>query len=212
MMTYSQVATVALPIAVAASVFALRSEGQSRTTDWVAFSADVEATYQGEITSVGKFYRGSDGSTRLETGPPGEPPGVISILNYGRDREYTFTAPDGWVERELVRSPESKRPPRGLMQQAYESAGTFEGFVVQKMTTVDGDVAILAPALDHFVLDLSSPSGVRRRYFNVRLANPSPHLFAPPAGVRVKFVNDPNREVKLTYEQYQEMKRQGRTP
>src|SRR6476646_1012420 len=62
--------------------------------EWVPFVADVRATDTidgvSNVRMEGKHDRRSDGSTRLETGPPGGPIKVVSIRNVTANRYFSL--------------------------------------------------------------------------------------------------------------------------
>ena len=64
---------------------------------WVPFTAKVAVTHTGADLVVGVFYRSTNGSTRLETGPVEGDSRVVSVKDVPHKTRYV-RGPDGtWV-------------------------------------------------------------------------------------------------------------------
>jgi hypothetical protein len=164
--------------------------------DWVPFSADVEITVPNTPRVVGRFYRASDGSSRLETGPEDGSRQVISMKNIPAQTFYWFSpAPGyGWTSQPLKLPPEGWRPTqyRANMKDLAKHGERIEGLELYRYVTPSGDVALNAPALNFFsVVRQSVKFGKRERYFNIRLGEPPNDLFSPPAGASVRVLSKP---------------------
>lgn len=161
-------------------------------TAWVAFSADYVKGYPGKDEVVGRFMRASNGSDRLESGPPGDPARVVFIHNIGRSLYYSkrigadgrvfwisgpMTLPaDGWKPMQM-----REVPGRHVMLQ-----DSVEGRAVLQAGS-HGTVMLLAPSLNYLPLVRRVvATGYHELYRNVTLGEPAEDLFDPPAGADVR--------------------------
>ena len=142
--------------------------------EWVAFAAEVRgAGLEGQFE--GKFYRGADGSTRKETGPPGGPIDQIVIMNLTRGEQYscrktcTTTSLAG-------RGPTTPRRMR-MMPALTKLDKPVEGF--QAYLWDSAVTSIVIPDLNFFAVDLKS-AAVSEKYSNIRVGKQPPELFERP--------------------------------
>jgi hypothetical protein len=152
-------------------------------THWVAVSADLEIT-SGPVTTGGKFYRNSSGSTRHEVVFPGRVP-AITIRNRQTFMLY-IRQPDGkWISAPFEPGKAGATPPAyrvstpGLTR---ESVGR-EGFEIYKYANRDR-TKLLAPALNFLPLEETTPDR-REAMKNIKMGEPDPLLFHPPAGAEI---------------------------
>jgi hypothetical protein len=177
---------------------------------WVPFQADLLVTTPEAPLVRGRFLRGSDGSTRLETGPEGQPDRLVWInnltqgLSYRRHRgDWSFTElplPEGGFHPGLFRfrtgmtglvklnSPVLVNSQSQLLSSdAHQTTGAT-AFDAVRYVNPRGNVRILVPELNFFAIvrqDLET--GRREVYFNIDVPRtPEPHLFHPPAGASLE--------------------------
>ena len=88
---------LALLLLIATPFVAAQESGSRRLPDsWVPFSAMFELRDQHQVAAVGRFYRGSDGSTRLETGPSLDEVTTVQIMNTSLASEWVWSPERGW--------------------------------------------------------------------------------------------------------------------
>jgi hypothetical protein len=142
--------------------------------DWVAFSAEVRgAGLEGQFE--GKFYRGADGSTRKETGPPGGPIDRIVIVNLTRGEQYSCrkTCATTSIAGRRPTTPTRMRNMAGLTKLDKP----IEGF--QAYLSESGVTSTVIPDLNFFAVDLKS-AAVSEKYSNIRVGKQPPELFERP--------------------------------
>jgi hypothetical protein len=175
----------------------------SQPNDWVAFAADILQFNSAGDKSVGRFRRGSDGSTRTEIqlnyGDRIVP--MIDIENLTTRRYYRFLGGDFWLTGELA-YPDNAYKPRpwssaapGLKpygrklallkgQDGSLTADTgLEAWIVANDT---GTMRLLVPALNFFPVVQSPIVGRRRVYSNIEFVDSPATMFDPPPGAALK--------------------------
>jgi hypothetical protein len=142
--------------------------------EWVAFSADVRGEGP-EGAFEGKFYRGDDGSTRMETGPVGGPTNRIVIVNLTRLEQYTCRKGCLTVSLEGKRD---KTPPRMRKMPALTRIDKpIEGFEAYRFES--GIVSTVIPALNFFAVQRVTAMG-NEMYSNIRVGKQPSELFERP--------------------------------
>lgn len=161
-------------------------------TEWVAFSADYVKGYPGKDEVVGRFMRASNGSDRLESGPPDDPARVIFIHNIARSLYYSKRiASDGrvvWVSGPMSLPADGWKP-----MQMREEPGrhvmlqdSIEGRAVLQAGS-HGTVMLLAPSLNyHPLVRRVIATGYHELYRHVTLGEPAEDLFEPPPGSEIR--------------------------
>lgn len=157
---------------------------------WVPFDADVMKEAQGSTQKiVGRYFRDSDGSTRLESWDPSDPTvRVISISSIPRARAYVYSPRIGWESYPMVLPPGGYRPLRHRLETKNLSRRPeeFAGFEVYEYVGAVGDISYRAPGLNFFPLFLQTgKDGQRTTYSNVQIREQDPALFDLPPGVSV---------------------------
>jgi hypothetical protein len=159
----------------------------STPREWVPFAATLTKTNATKVIDVaGRFFRAADGSTRVETGPPGNRAAVIGINNVPLKRMYFYTEPLGWMTRSW--DARHVAPPRLAVdgQKTFHHGETVEGYQVLRSVGQDGTVRFLAPALNGEALIRQLPSGMRDELTQISTGPQPADLFEPPSGVTVK--------------------------
>lgn len=205
------VALLLVPPAIGMTVGALRAsallapaiqQAADAPDHWVALSADVTITKPGGSPVVGRFFRASDGSRRLETGPAPNNVQVVSILNASEGQEYVYSPGTGWFVRTVAGMTPGDYRPRVLLSNrpdlsAYPyrlalrqgesgSLTAATGFRAYQQTAPDGTTKLIVPELNFLEAVMRSPNGRTESYTNIVLAEPPSAVFHPPAGVVVK--------------------------
>jgi len=168
---------------------------------WVAFTADVTITKPNTASVIGRFFRGSDGSRRLETGPRIDDIQVIYILNTAEAQQYVFSSKAGWTVTAvptlsagrvlpstfLPQRPDIVEYPYRLAIKLGESGSltALAGFRAYQTNGPDGTMRLTVPELNLFDVVINSGNGRSERYSNVSLTVPDPTLFRPPPGVAI---------------------------
>lgn len=179
---------------------AMRSE-VPQPPGWVAFDADVVKVVAGSPDVIrGRYFRGEDGSDRLESGPGDVV--VVSIRNIAKSTLYVSSPKTGWVSQPMALPDGQWRPPRYYREHPALSAidEPLDGFRVFRWVTAGGDEDLLAPDLNFFALRKKSGDGTTTEYSNVVVRPQPPELFEPPPGVPVRHVTTPGGIVASTPE------------
>jgi hypothetical protein len=194
-----------VPVLLVAAVVAAKGRRQSAGTNatqavtlidaptaWVAFTADYVKGYPGKDEVLGRFFRTSNGSDRLESGPPDDPSRVVFIHNIARGVYYTKRiAADGhvfWISGPMALPPDGWKPmqmteEKGVRVQLH---ATIEGRTVIQ-TGTRGIVSLLAPSLNyHPMVRRDIATGYHELFRNVKLEEPAEALFEPPPGAEVR--------------------------
>jgi hypothetical protein len=199
---------VCLPVVLALAVFsAIRATGPAtvasqvsvalpQSSDWIAFSAAVEITEPGSPRLIGRYYRSSDGSTRLETGPEDGSMVVISIKNIPSETFYWFSpAPGrGWTAQPLKLPVGGWRPAayRAEMKGLSKHSERVSGYETYRYISNSGDISLLASELNCFpVMRQSLRTGRREVYSNIVLGEPVLDSMVPPPNVQVRKLDKP---------------------
>jgi hypothetical protein len=148
--------------------------------EWVAFSADAELRH-GEQSKSGKFYRSSDGSTRLETGPADRR--ELTIKNSRQLKIYHCVAASCTVQP-LGPARESGSPPKMRADQPglTKLPEPVEGFEAYQWES--GTTSVVLPGLNFFAVRLDAGAGTER-YWHITVGEQPAELFVPPAGAVV---------------------------
>jgi hypothetical protein len=182
-----------------ARLFSAAQEQIELPDRWVPFQADVKVTFRHkDDVAFGRFYRGADGSRRLDSGPSAHDVRVTFIYNAPEDRVYGFTAQQGWtVERANAKRtgrdlPPKSLPIRGTTRQAFGKAALFrgqsgslnalEGLLTYRTDSPDGSTFFSSPELNGFDVMAQNAEGRTETYSNIELVTPPSSLFAAPSG------------------------------
>ncbi len=127
-------------------------------TQWVALSADFTRDFPGDqIDVAGRYFRASDGSDRVETGPPNEPARVVFIRNIPESTYYSRRVDkDGsvyWLSGPMQLPKDGWQPPKmkeivgriALLEEEYE------GRAVAQVSS-KGSIKLMAPSLNFLPL------------------------------------------------------------
>jgi hypothetical protein len=165
---------------------------------WVPFSADVRITFPGQVDVVGRFFRASNGSRRLETGPSLAEVMAISITNFSDLTMYQYYGTTGsWTSSPTTpRGAEVQRWPKGLANwspyprrlavRAGESGSidSDTGFFAYRVSDDMGGFKLKVPDLNFFDIVSAHANGRFEIYTNLRLDEPDERLFRPPTTAR----------------------------
>jgi hypothetical protein len=174
-------------IAAVVSVRSIPVGAQGAAPDvWRSLVADYQDSSPSGISLVGRYWRGEDGSIRLETGRSLDRLDVIHIQNVALREVYEFKTDFGWSSRPL--SPGVSLVP--MQQIALEGSTvattTFEGRTALRRTGANGVIDVYVPELNFLLVDRTGPDGrrqvLRNIHVNARIAST---LFAPPAGSHI---------------------------
>ena len=161
---------------------------------WVPFSADLKITFPGQQDVVGRFFRASDGSRRMETGPSLTEVMAISITNfadltlyqyYGTTGSWTSSpaSPRGSEVQQWRKGLSNWSPyPRRLAVRAGESGSidSETGFFAYRVTDDFGGFTLRVPELNFFNIVSATANARYEIYTNLHLDEPDPRLFRPP--------------------------------
>lgn len=184
--------TVAVQVALSGQT---PSEYLPQPDHWVPFSANVEIVGTGRDGSTqvvrGRFWRGADGSTRLETGPSEDDVRVTSINNLTKEVTYVGPTKSGtWLEQPMPPpGPFGRKPIQYTTRMVGLTLnfGEVEGFKVHRYINPNGDEWLWAPDLNFFPLVRRMAGGRRlEQYSNVQVGDQASSLFEPPAGVTIE--------------------------
>lgn len=168
---------------------------------WIALQADVSITKPDRARVLGRFYRSSDGSRRLDTGPGLDDIQATYIMNVAEAQEYVYSKATGWIVRSVPSMvgrdyrPRQTRPIRpdvsdypyalALKRGEDNSLHASTGFRAYQTNGPDGAFTLTIPELNHFVVLLNSGNGRSEAYSNIELHEPPAALFQPPERVIV---------------------------
>jgi len=204
---------LAIVVIVGATVLTMKSRAFSsqnfvelpQPQGWVPFSADVQVSQPGQPLVVGHFYRSSDGSTRLETGP-GDERVVVSIRNIKRVTFFVKNPKGEWISRPMKMRPGVYMPGRmkattaGLFNYPFRLAlregesGSLRadsGMKAYQYINPSGNVSLLAPELNFFAVLQVTLDGRSEQYSQIKMGEPDASLFEPPPGVQVTARSEP---------------------
>jgi hypothetical protein len=172
---------------------------------WIAFEGKVRVFSPDMPRVDGRVYRSSNGSFRLETGPPGELVRTIDIKNLDTDTHYLYMK-DKWTSAPM-QVPEwgGRRPPLRFADQpnlrphrhklsflAGQEPNVFADTGLDAFEYFDagGNVHLQAPALNMFDLVNQSLTGRREEVYDITLKEPDPALFVPPQSAIVASLSE----------------------
>jgi hypothetical protein len=187
-------------------------------SQWIPFTAVVTITVSGDdLRVVGRFFRASDGSTRIETKPAeheGDP--LVSINNVseatsyrGRGNKWTAApmdiAPGEWRPRKFRAGAPflsvyryKLRLGRGEGDVPIDGALTASsGLDAYQMLNGSGTVMLLVPSLNFFPVVRQTLAGRREVYSEISQTEPDPSLFKPPLGVIVTQLSESRGIVRM---------------
>jgi hypothetical protein len=164
----------------------------AQPTGWVAFEAESLQTTPNMPDWVGTFYRSSNGSERHEQISRDGKFHMLTIINVAAGWQYGCNliknacmrfALTGLPVRPLLQRTTTMKELRATDQQVEGFGGLFE------YTTPTGGRELQVPALNFAAVVLDDPkTGVHRTLHHIRLREPDPALFDPPAGLAFKDV------------------------
>jgi len=167
---------------------------------WVAFQAELTITRPGGPTAFGKYFRSSDGSHRIQTGPSHSDVRVISILNVSERMWYDYSARSGWTSYDYPNAVSKERPtpvranlpgwneyPFRLALKRGESGAVNadEGFRAYQVIDRNGTVTLKVPDLNLYSAVIQRPDGHHQALSNIDITEPSNETFRPPTNVAV---------------------------
>jgi hypothetical protein len=176
--------------------------------DWVPFSARVTMTSPDSAgpATVGLFFRGSDGSTRMATGPSWTDVRVISITNVVAQTVYIYSARNGWVSHPMslpaggyhpmrfrTTFPGLKKYPNRLALEVGQdgSLTATEGFEAYRQLNGQSIFKLLVPALNMFEVVTQRPDGVLQVFSDIKIDEQPADLFEPPPGATIQVSTTP---------------------
>jgi hypothetical protein len=189
-----KVLTVAGSVTLVAMTIWTVPTAQSRSSaafpspdEWTPFTADATKTNAGGAV-LGRFYRWSDGSTRLDSGPSRSDLRSIDIKNVGLERSFTYNEASGWTERPMKLRTGVLAPPRVRARDLADSPRMrFENREAFIRTDPGGIIRVVVPELNFFLVDFILPNGDRTRHDNVRIGEPPVEFLLPPPGAFVAY-------------------------
>lgn len=162
---------------------------------WVSFSAIMTRTGPTGRMATGRFFQGTDGSQRLESGPSIADVRVIAIHNLTRERYYVYTSGRSWVEHPMQLTPLGKEPPKVLASLPGLAPTQFERFAAYEKREKNGVVGVVVPALNFFTVERRRPDGRRTMFSQIALEHVDPLLFEPPVDAVVKWNSAPGGRI-----------------
>lgn len=169
---------------------------------WVAFEADLVATYPDGTVRVGRFYRSSTGSERQEAQALGNAADIpILIFDIRRSRFYEFrrgptdtykNAVGTWTSQPMVLPARGWSPVKYRASQAGLKRLTdlYEGFEMYRLDLAQG-YKLMLPDLNFFAVVKVSPTGTRMVFSKIRKTEPTSSLFEPPTDAKVIVLSQP---------------------
>jgi hypothetical protein len=162
-------------------------------TTWVAFQATVVQGSPGESLVHGRYFRSSNGSERLETGPDLKDIRVVSIKNTLRRTAFTMSPRGFWTQMpwqaphdglppQYVQSPNIRLHPFRLAIRKGESGATNAdvGFTAYSRTQLSGMTSLIVPELNFFEVVRQRPDGWHQAFREIEQREPDGDLFLPP--------------------------------
>lgn len=175
-------------------------EGLPQPAGWVAFSSKVTVQRGGVQPVIGSFYRSSNGSTRLETGPSGNDIRVVSIKHVPSRTSYVRGTDSKWVSKPMDPHSVEFEPLRfhagmpllapypkkiNIIKGEPYSLSSESGFSAYQLMSSNGGMLLLVPELNFFPVVQERLDGRREVYTDVSLGEPDGALFLPPPGATV---------------------------
>jgi hypothetical protein len=167
---------------------------------WVPFSADVTVAKPNQ-TVVGRYYRRSDGSYRLDTGSSPDDIQVTYIYNASEAQVYAKKPVSGWTVHILPDMVPGRFDPPTTMANRIDishypyrlairrgesgSLTATEGFPAVQTLTPEGAVKLSIPELNFFEVEVRLPTGRHEAYTNIEIGEQPVSLFHPPGRIRV---------------------------
>lgn len=172
------------------------AEGPS---EWVAFQATVRISHPGSPVVHGRFYRSSNGSDRLETGPAPGDIRVVSITNVPQRLRYIGHPGRNEWTRFAVNFPNDGKPPVAYLTAAWSrhpyrlallkgqsgALDATEGLNAFSVKLNSGSLVFKVPELNFFEVVNQRPDGRHQIYFDIEFVEPDWTLFEPPPGAVV---------------------------
>jgi hypothetical protein len=165
-------------------------------SSWVPFQARLLVTHPDGNTVHGRFFRGADGSDRLETGPSINDIRVVSIKNV-RERVIYLgrKVPNTWERRSWEppfegAAPMFKQGPNWTLHpfrfairkgESGSLTGT-SGFAAYAVKTDSGILTFRVPVLNFFEVIRQRPDGRYEAYSEIEFTDQPMELFSPPPG------------------------------
>jgi hypothetical protein len=160
------------------------SDAYPQPTTWTA----VEAAVKVNGAPAGRFWRSSDGSTRLERLTPDAAGVTIEIRNIPQAKYYVYRPQGGWTRHPMV-LPTGGWHPVPVSRRALGSKLAdlpFEVYEHRKsLTVIEGRV----PQLNFLTVSEVLPDGTSRTLTDLQLREPAATLFQPPATATVASSN-----------------------
>lgn len=171
---------------------------------WIPFEATVSILHPGSRAIAGRFYRKSDGSTRIETGPAETTERLIAIQNVTNSRYYTRNKRAEWNVQPMILPPQGWKPIRyrkdmpGLfpyrgkidLTQSKLNVNAEDGDLAYQ-TAGPGEVQLVIPRLNMFTILRQRVDGGRVEFSEFVFKDPNADLFLPPSGVKVNVIDEP---------------------
>jgi hypothetical protein len=156
------------------------SDPYPQPTTWTA----VEAAVKVNGAPAGRFWRASDGSTRLERLTPDAAGVTIQIRNIPQAKYYVYRPLGGWTVHPMV-LPTGGWHPVPVSRRALGSKVAdvpFEVYEQRKSLTV---IERRVPQLNFLIVSEVLPDGTNRTLTDLQLREPALSLFQPPAKTTV---------------------------
>jgi hypothetical protein len=153
--------------------------------EWVPFSASLRHTahFNGTIEVVlGRFHRGSDGSTRAETGQGDKM--RIAVRNRTRVAGYAWSRQTGWIDMPMTLGPHGARPAPWSTANLIPIGDLYEGLRIVRLNVPNGrSFRLMAPDLNMFAVRsfFCSERGQCEliEFHDIRIGEQPPELFEP---------------------------------
>jgi hypothetical protein len=162
----------------------------AQPSEWTAFVADFVSTTPGRPDLFGRYYRGSDGSFRVEQETKDGSLKYVAISNVPKATAYLFHSQraNNWVQRPMLLPPTGLRPRLRLSSQKglTRFPDSVQGYEAYKYVGPDGSEELQVPALNFFSLYTRRASGRIEAYSNVRVGPLPATLFEPPGEAQIE--------------------------